>query len=253
MNRIEIAGKIYSAPSCWNDLDQKTLISWASICLKKIPLSWAFKLAIISVYVIPKRIFNQMNEGHFLQIRETLKFLYEKNNLNRWVIPHFYVGFTKYYGPADALANLTIAEYRKTELLYQMYVRTGKTDQITQLIATLYRPKRKGVIHDDIREELNEGSVKKRYAEFERLSPAFRHAILLNYEGCRNFIFQKFQPAFISNGPETNELNDLEVIIEAVAGEKFGNFVETEKTNLFRFFRHLVVQIERADEMKTES
>ena len=182
-----------------------------------------------------------------------LQELFEKNRLQKWVIKSLKYGFKQYYGPSDFLANLTIGEYRQTEISYQSYLKTGNQKYLIVLISILYRQKRQGRILNDIREDLTEFGTKARCKKFEKLSQEYIHACLLNYEGCRSYLIEKYAEIFISKTSDNAspaDMTDLETVIEAFAGDKFGTFAETEKTNLHRFFRHMVTSIKRAQEVQ---
>ncbi|MFN8407002.1 MAG: hypothetical protein U0X71_05920 [Sphingobacteriaceae bacterium] len=256
MNSIEIkcaSGKteVYTAPSSWDELSPKQLKIWSAICLQPIPMIEAKKHIARLFYCIPNTTFKYLKVGQVLQIADTLSFLFESNQLNKWLIKSVRSGFIRYHGPNDFLANLTIAEYRCTELYYQAYVRTQEKKWLILLMATLYREKRKGEITDDIREDLTEHGIAKRERHFSKISPHLLQACLLNYEGCRNHLINKYVRAFKPNQSEqSNEIFDLEEVIEAFAGDKFGSFSETEKTNLHRFFRYMVSSIEQLEENK---
>lgn len=255
MNQIQInypngTAESYTAPSSWDELTPRELKIWASICLHPISLIDAKKILAQFFYRISAKTKKHLKTMQLLQIGDTLDFLFDKNNLTKWIIPRFRHRFRRYYGPEDAFANLTIAEYRRTELYYQSYVHTQDNEWLIKLTATLYRPKRKGTITDDIREELTEHGVFKRSKRFKKLKPYLLQACLYNYEGCRNHLIEKFASAFkkSESSEQSKKLFDLEEVIEALAGDKFGSFNETEKTNLHRFFRYVVTTIEKMEE-----
>jgi hypothetical protein len=255
MNRIQISrptGQVeaYTAPASWDELTPKQLSYWSAICLLSIPLNEAKKQLVQLFYRIPQRTFKHLKTVQVLQIADTLNFLFENNQLTKWLIKSVRWGFVRYHGPGNFLANLTIAEYRYTELCYQSYIRTHDKEWLVQLMATLYRPKRKDKITDDIREDLTEHGVFKRKRRFSKLSAHLLEACLLNYEGCRNHMIKQYAGAFKPVGPseQSSKIFDLEEVIEAFAGDKFGSFSETEKTNLHRFFRYMVSSIEKLEE-----
>lgn len=244
----------YTAPSKWNELSKKQLIQWANICLKGIAMEQAEKQAVKFLYNMNFTTFRILKVGQVLQLTDTLSFLWQRNQLNKWIIKHFWCGARKYYGPDDSLANLSIMEYRIAEIYYHKYIYTHAKKELILLVATLYRRKRKTLITDDIREDLTEYGISKRAKVFSSLPAQVLHAVLLNYEGCRNHIIQQYPRAFkTADSPENKrEFFDLEKLIEALAGDKFGTFAETEKTNLHRFFRHIVSSIEKVEEQKAQ-
>jgi hypothetical protein len=258
MHQIELSypkGKpfAFTAPSIWNELTRQQLLHWSAICLKKIPLCLALNEALKGFFGLPGKLFDQLNRGQLLQLADTLSWLKEDSQLKNWLIPSIRQSLTRYYGPKDYLNNLTIAEYRRTELYYHTYARTGSKRWLLLLVATLYRKKRSTPIDDDIREELTEQGVQQRAGRFYSLSAPLLQAVLLNYEGCRNQLMWQYARAFKRGLPELyrDETPDLEEVIEALAGDKFGTFVQTEQTNLHRFFRYLVNTIKRSEEEKT--
>lgn len=233
-----------SAPSHWNELTSTHLLTWSRICLQAVPLQTAQYLAVAGMYRIPMEILKKLKEAHLIQISQTLAFLFKKNCLSKWVIKSFSYRAKRYYGPEDHLANLSIFEYRCTELCYQSYLKNQDKKSLVLLVATLYRPKRKGVIQDDVREDLSDYQVSRRAKRFKKLHPEIVHAILLNYEGCRNLLMHQYGAAFSTKAPEDIAVFDLQELIESIAGGAFGSFAETEKTNLHRFFRYLVKMVQ---------
>lgn len=254
MNILEIkraSGKveIYTAPASWDELSPNQLKIWSAICLQSIPLTDAKKRLVKLFYRIPDQTFKHFKTVQVLHISDSLGFLFENNQLTKWLIKSVRCGFVRYYGPDDFLSNLTIAEYRCTELYYQGYIRTQEKKWLVLLMATLYRKKRNGKITDDVREDLTEHGITKREHRFSKLSDHRLQTCLLNYEGCRNHLISKYARAFkpTNQTEQSSEIFDLEEIIEAFAGDKFGSFSETEKTNLHRFFRYMVSSIEQLE------
>lgn len=245
MNTLQIVfkGKTtdHTAPSNWNEISEAQLLSWGAMCLKKLSLPDAVRLAIIVFYDIPFKVFKTIPEAGKVQLADTLRFLFGKNNLVKWIIPSIQHEGETYYGPADRLENLTIAEYSKTELYYQVYVKQNNPLALDLLIAALYRPQRTGLLDRDIREDITEIGTKHRAEQFSKLEPKLRQAILLNYEGCRNFIRTNFLDKLPSNGQgKQEEIFDYNKVILQVAGGKFGTKSETEKAYLFDFLQHLL-------------
>lgn len=234
-----------NAPSSWNELNSTHLLTWSRICLQTVPLQTAKYLAVAGIYQIPTEILESLKEPHLLQISHTLAFLFNKNRLSKWLIKSFKYQTKRYYGPDDHLANLSIFEYRCTELCYQSYLKNQDRKSLILLTATLYRPKRKGTIYDDIREDLSDYEVNRRVKRFKKLHPEILHAILINYEGCRNLLMHQYAEVFSTKTRDDHaNVSDLQYLIESLAGAPFGSFSETEKTNLHRFFRYLVKMVQ---------
>jgi hypothetical protein len=102
--------------------------------------------------------------------------------------------FKKLYGPEDHLKNIVFIEFIKAERNYTRFTRTGEIKYLNELVAILYRPKKKNYNpespdHDgDIREKYNDYNVVSRVDLVSRISLRKRLAILLYYYGCRKFI-----------------------------------------------------------------
>lgn len=252
MNRIKIGKKRFSAPGEWNELSKKQLFIWSGIIRQKISIDFALKSAVILFYKISMPLFNRLTEAQQAQLKQTLGFLTEGNHLTKNVIGSFRLFFTRYYGPANRLSNITVIEYRRTEMYYQLYHRTGDIRFLNLLCATLFRPKGKGRVDEDVRNPVLEMGVNRRARLFKWLHPNLRHSILLFYEGCRNYIHSNHRTIFKTGaeGKQNNGLFDFEEIIIAVSGEKFGSFKETGETNIYRFFKHLEGRMKEAERLK---
>lgn len=274
MNHLQIfdeRGKKHSftGPAKWSELTEQQLLAWAGLCLKKLPFDHMVKAAFILLYRIPPKLFFRVPGSQIIQIAGRLEFLWKENKLTSWLIKEIQFRGTKYYGPANSLSNITIAEYRITEIYYQAYLRTKDKHYLYLLLATLYRPKRKGIINSDIREDIREYEINRRADKFKGvqigsirvfgIKTKYLQAVLLNYEGCRNYITSTFPTVFTrrSNNeirPTNSErLFDFEEVIDTVAGGAFGDAEKTGNTNLFRFLKYLSKQIEQAEELKRKS
>lgn len=263
MNVILLYGKRYKAPSKWDEISEKQFIAWAAACLKRLDIGDCIRLCIKVFYNIPLLPFLRMPESWRIQIAPTLGFLFEKQLPVKWVIkvirPSTPFRITKYYGPDDRLANCTINELRYALIFYQAYTRLkdkGDTVEneaeecLDQLIATLYRPKRKGIISHDIREDLTDYGVRQRASLMRKLPAKVRHAILLNFEGCYAHIKKNYLDKLPKEGKASEGLFDFNGIIRTVSGGKFGPKAQTEQTLIYDFLEHLVENAEEVERMK---
>lgn len=247
----------YKGPSDWNSLSRGDFLLWCSIIGKMMPVEHALASAGYLFFKIPAKVYKSLGTGEDLAIADQMRWLME-NRITNNVIGKFRIGWRVYYGPANRLSNLSIGEYRRTELLYQLYNKTGKRDYLLALAATLFRSKGDASV-DDVRCELTEAGVNSR-AKFFRwaLHPTILQGIKLFYEGCRGDIIRRFPIVFpVDSDPDSNPLavpkpaiSDLEEIILAYSGGKLGNFEETMKTNIYIFFKHLEQKIEEYNRNK---
>lgn len=236
--------KNYNGPSNWGEVTAKQLRIWAKICLLRTKISDALKAVSFIFFGIKESHFILLSEDQHHKIHDRLKFLL-KNTCHKWVIESFRFLLGKYYGPANKLSNLTISEFRLTELYYQMYIKSNEPAYLHLLIAVLYRPKRSGVIDNDIRADFTEYAINRRAKRFKWLPASLKYAILFNYEGCRFFIIdhQKYKKLFKGGAKGTKvAIYDYDDMITSLAGGPFGNYIDTGRTNLYTFFDHIIKQ-----------
>ena len=242
----------YSGPSSWAEITPKQLRVWAKVCLLKTKVSDALKAITFIFFGIKEKVFEQLEDEQHHQIHSKISFL-QKNTCFFWVIPSFTFLLKKYYGPANRLSNLTINEYRVTELYYQLFIKQNDVKHLHYLIATLYRPKRGEVIKNDVRADYNEYQMARRAKYFKWLPASLKYATLFNYEGCRYYIqdHPKFKKLFKKGEAGKKEmLFDYDTMIQGVAGGIFGTYKETGETNLYTFLERVVKQIEDVENLK---
>jgi hypothetical protein len=259
----------FTAPSNWNEVNEKQLIAWAAICLKKLEFGEAIRMALIVFYSIPPIKFFLIPESQKVELAPTLEFLFGPNKLIRWIIKEvkiasFLAMTRRYYGPEDRLSNITIGEFRRLEFYWQAFTKSYELSAksyehrdsaegfLDLLIATLYRPKRKGLIDKDVREDISEHGLRLRAEQMAKLPRKVRHAILLNYEGCRAYIREKYLDKLPKGESKSeSEIFDYNGIILSVSGGKFGTFKETESAPLYEFLQHVVDTAEEVERLKS--
>ena len=262
MHKIEIffknEQKIFYAPSSWDEMTKKQLLKWCGVLRMDLTKGEALTLAVFLLYNLPARIIKILNEVQEIQLRQTMDYIL-KNELTKNVLGFISILGKKYHGPANRLANLSIAEYRRTELYYDLYLKTQKKQFLFLLAATLFRPSGNSS-ENDMRCKLTEKGVSKRANFFSwSLHPNTLMAIKLFYEGCRNNIIRS-HPKIYQKSNSANSiiklkdpvLNDLEDHILAYSGGKLGNFNETSETNLYIFLKHMVHRIEEYERLNSK-
>ncbi len=255
MNEIVLHGKKYTAPSRWDEVNESQLLAWAAICLKELSKKDATRLCLKIFYRMPLLTFFKIPESWRIQIEPTIDFLWTGQLPTKWIIKKIAVLplSAPYHGPDDRLANCTILEFRYAMMFYQAYVKSNNEEYLDQLIATLFRPKRKGTIKNDIREDLSDFGIQTRARRMRKLSPKFRHAILLNFEGCYSFIQKNYLNKLPKDGSGSAGIFDFNGIIRTVSGSKFGAKKETEQTLIYDFLEHLIETSEEVERMKREN
>uniref|UniRef100_F4C2C5 Uncharacterized protein n=1 Tax=Sphingobacterium sp. (strain 21) TaxID=743722 RepID=F4C2C5_SPHS2 len=235
--------RFYTAPESWNELSKRQLLIWCGVIRQRVPVDLAFSTATALIYGMPLRIYNMLTEAQQSELNHTLSFLKKENRLTSNVIGSFRILCMKYIGPSGRLASLTIGDYRRAEIYYQLYLKQEDPFLLNLLAATLFKRSDKPD---------SDKSVARRARFFRLANPNILHAILLFYEGCREYIHKSFPRIFVKPNPNSpqpapsNTILDFEEIILAVSGGKFGNFKYTQEVPLYTFLKHLDQEMERA-------
>lgn len=251
--------KVFFAPREWNDMSRRELVGWAGILRLELSRDEALNAAIVLLYGVNKKLFASLPSGILFGLRETLVYL-EQNGLTRNVLGNLRIMGRKFYGPGHKLANVSISEYRRTEIYYQLYQQFRKKEFLFLLAATLWRPKG-GRNKDDVRADIDERSLQKRANLFSwAMNDNVLHAIKLFYEGCRSYIINQHPEVYpVSNGEEQvnplaqqqkRTLIDLEDHILAYSGGKLGTYEETARSGLFLFLKHMSQKLQEMDRVK---
>lgn len=228
-------------PSSWDELNRRQLLKWSRLSLQEMtPLMAKVDFA-NQACRFSKNTQKYLRGSQLVDIAHSMFFLNSTPTMSRWLVPSFRLFCCRYYGPGDNLSRMTIAEFRLAELCFQQYLVTSKKAFLVALVATIYRPKSKADLANDIRRPLGKNSLSKREKRFKHLSPTLLQAILLNYEGCRSFIQRKYAAVFKQTKTvQKQSVQDLQDLIERMAGEKLGAIQQVEQTDIHQFFRHLV-------------
>lgn len=187
-------------------------------------------------------------------------------------IPALIIKKKIFYGPADAITNISFAEYRQACTHYLAFAENKTEDELNKLVSCLYRPERenfknasKQVDFDGHRrEKFNPHIVLQRVAIFKKVPFHQRFAIYLWFKNCLNFLNQ---------GTITVEGNDicLEILYNKSADSKpdglgnagtlfrmadegtFGSIRETDETGLYDILLKLYQMKKDYDEFKRKN
>jgi hypothetical protein len=244
--------RTYRAPRNWNQLTAVQLIRWAAVAFGSFNQADQLRLALLIGYGFEPKVFAHLKDHYKAQLSHTVRFLFTDNKLTRWLLPSFRIGLYRYYGPADHLSNLSCHEFfNYTEQLYQQWLKKPQESALNVLCAVLYRQKCKGEVNDDIRQPLTDAGVSLRAKRFESLNLSVKQAILLNYEGCRRSLIDRFPEVFQeSNGKALRLRPQAADLVLALAGPQLGTYKEAKETNLYKFLEHASNMIRQAEEAK---
>lgn len=252
--------QLHRAPDSWKELTREDLLLWASLMYSGIKLKDARIMLAALLFRIPEDLFRCIKRSMAAKLGEEMSYLFSKNGLNNWLIPHFRYRFQRYYGPKSRLVNLTVDEFGKCEECYEKFNHSKNIEYLDTLTAILYRPRRFFGINDDIRATLTTYGYVNRSKRFRKLPNGLKTAVYLNYEGCRNYLHLKYKEIFVQ-GPAGKSTGRPEItpwlkIIETGAGDIFGPMDSTENANLHKFLSRLnarILEAKKIDEQMRRS
>lgn len=187
-------------------------------------------------------------------------------------IPALIIKKKIFYGPENALTNISFAEYRQACVHFSAFAENKMEDELNKLVSCLYRPERnnykavsKQVDYDGHRrEKFNPHIVLQRAEIFKKVPFHKRFAIYLWFRNCLNFL---------NNGTisvEGNEIN-LEILYDKSNDSKpdglgnagtlfrmadegtFGSIKETDETGLYDILLKLYQMKRDYDEFKRKN
>lgn len=113
-------------------------------------------------------------------------------------------GRTRLFGPDDFLANCSAIEFAKADTRLISFRNTGKEQYLNELIAALYRPRRRfrnlsrmitGNYDNGFRVKYSDTHLANA-GNIAKIQPEIRHAILIWFEGCCTAMAQKYDSVF---------------------------------------------------------
>lgn len=91
----------------------------------------------------------------------------------------------KYYGPADALSDISFSEYLAASNCFFEYSKTGDIKELNRLVAILYRPKK---MFKTQKEAYVDALVAKRAIALASLSNDIKHAVYFYFASSQRYI-----------------------------------------------------------------
>lgn len=175
--------------------------------------------------------------------------------------------FVQLYGPSAGLSNATFWEYVKAEKYFFNYVKTKDLDWLNKLVATLYRPKRKGYdrfTHDDIRIPLQDHALAYHIKIVEKTDLETKLAILKWFDSCRNALAKNFPMIFSSSKAQLNSSNPVEMLSQPSTGGgwiqlmselsgSMDNYQKIAQTNLIIALTDISHRIKKSQELQAQA
>lgn len=159
------------------------------------------------------------------------------SRLTKNLIPEIKHSKKVFAGPDGALTNITFAEYILCETYFNRYNQTSDVNWLNKFVAVLYRPvKSKKEINSnnfdgDKRITFNAAQNDRLALLVKNLPTNYKRAILIFYEGCRNYIAHKFPLTFKPGGGSDREtfesLMELTITLKNETGDNLDTIRES--------------------------
>lgn len=220
MRLLKIDDKEYSIPGAWNELSKDQLLEVCRIML--LPLDENYKKIMLVGYFtgINFKLFSILPVDALPDIVGTVNYLFLPSRLTINNLPEIF----GMIGPEHALTNLTFEQFfNEAESYYYLSCKNKDGKNLDKLINTLYNYK---------------GSAENE-SKLIGLFQAEKLAIFLFYEGCSNFIKNKFREVF-KNG-ESKKPDGLEFtrLINSLNNNDISRNEQIKNTNLYEALIHL--------------
>lgn len=145
------------------------------------------------------------------------------SKLTKNAIKEFRFGKNDYCGPDDTITNLLFGEYILSETYFTRYQDTKNPEWLNKFFAVLWRPvkKRREINSNDFdgdkRISFNAANVVRNSNRLENLPENYKHAALLFYDGCRNYLAHKFPLTFKpGSGPKEDTFISMSNLVDTI-------------------------------------
>lgn len=195
--------------------------------------------------------------------------------LNLYFIKNMLPKLDKYFGPSDALTDITFCEYRMANMYYRMFITNKDEDSLNRMIAILWRPKksflwlRKMFNSYDGHERIaysnksNPMMIEKRVMRIAKLPFYQRYGAFLFMAGCERYLREgkptidgneiDFSILYSNNVSEKDASIGLTGLLYSLAESKvFGNLEETDDQNLYDVMLRLYQVVSENNKRKEE-
>lgn len=188
-------------------------------------------------------------------------FLFNSNTLTKQVLPRYYCNVSGhlFYGAADELNNLVMAEFVLSEDYYMRWVEAKeKTELLNELVAVLYRHPKQGYdfeknADDDARIPFNQ-NICSYYAKhvISYWPMHVKIAIAHWYSACRQKLVDDNPDVFGGTG-EPPKYGLLQVMYNVAEEAAFGNFSQVENQYMHLVMVSLNIAVQKAKAIEKNS
>lgn len=206
MIKLQYGQHTAQVPQNWDELNPKQLSRTIAI-LSQETNAITGQLAVVHM-LLPHAFKKAMLKFTGLELAELLKnfsFLLEQPSLSTFkftaIRPHWFS--RKYYGPTNALANLSVREYGRAEFYLNKYASAQSSqdaraqEYLDKFIGCIYFKKENGDRYVPQSTGRFDSQIKKNALVLGgALKPAQKAAIAWNFSAVRNYVFAQFEDAF---------------------------------------------------------
>jgi len=296
MNTVTIPAKnvIKQVPSCIDELNERQYLRFVELLLQLQGKSISFQefksqlifdllnLKVnLSYYFLPYKEKEQINST-IHQLSDLVESFFKEENKDNGPVKVAQLSFVKqliprignYYGPTDALQDITFCEYRMAHDHFTAFVKSDDPNDLDQLIAVLYRRRKRllflrkflpgydGQHRVRIGSKTNPIYIEKRAKCISRLPWHIRYGIFLWFAGCEEYLvtgrpeingheidFSKLYEKS-DKGSSLAEIGLVGVLFSLSETKVFGNMEETDNQNLYDVLLRLYQVVMEMKEME---
>lgn len=209
-----------------------------------------------------------VSSAQLMELTVMLDFLFEtvtdkdkeykiiSSRLTKNPVPDMNFHGSSWPGPSDRLFNITFEEYIFSETNYMNYLKSGDDKDLDKLIATLYRPQdpkwnfNMDHYQGDSRVPFNSHTIDARAKSIKRYPKDAKMAIVLFYQGCKNFLADQFPHVFERSADnKPNPLGFL-ALVDALTDGDVTKTESVRKSLLYDIMVHLEQTAIKAIEMR---
>lgn len=220
--------KSFLLPETPEELTGKQLIGIAGLLHQEYTTILKASLSALRILSGMSRIkFLRLSNEVKLNCLEHVQWIFDKIRITKNLIPVY----EKFYGPAEELNNMTLAEFHFAEKYYSQ-IKENDYSALPHLIASIYRKAKPGYNKSldkdgDARQKFNSNVVDFYAKKISKWPDAVKFAILIFYDSCRDQI-AKDNPQIFSGSGKDDGLG-MYSVMRGLAGPKFGEIEKVEE------------------------
>lgn len=299
MHKIEFShsGKVRMIPSQVEEMDEQQFVFFIDLVMNY--LSGNITIEALKTKLVARLLdirlglmdpFLTVNErenvyAEIYRLGELCESFFEEIDQDGKKVKSFRLNFTrnfiprvcgKYYGPADALADITFCEYRLAHSYYVAYINSHQEQDLNRMIAVLYRPRKSwlwirqmlrsydGQKRIPLSSTSNPLLLEARAREIASLPMAVRYGIFLYFSGCERFLSGgtilidgreiDLSVIYEKSGEDSDspDIGLIGILYSLAETKVFGSIAETDNQNLYDIMTRLYQVVKQAKAMEAK-